>query len=225
MTARSIILVVDDNRDIRDLLQLILEKEGYMVKRAKNAENALKKAEEYTPHLILLDMMMPNKDGITLCKELRALLGQRPRIVFLTARDEEYSEVAGFEAGADDFIIKPIKAQALVRRVEALLKRDQQKSPPPARLEVEDWLIDANQHLIKHKGREIRLRKKEFDILYFLAQHPEQFFLRDELIRQVWGEGSYITARTVDVHIRRIRQEVGSAHILTRKGLGYAFKV
>ena len=224
MSKSPVILVVDDNEDIRDLLQIILEREGYVVQRAKNAKNALIKARLYKPSLILLDIMMPDKDGIMLCRDLREVLSKKTRIVFLTARDEEYSEVAGFEAGADDFIIKPIKAQALVRRIGALLRREDQKENEPL-LEVGGFCMDANRYTVCVKDKVLSLRKREFEVLYFLASHPDQFFSRDTLLSRVWGDDSYITPRTVDVHIRRIREQIGGEHIITLKGVGYAFTV
>lgn len=222
MSDKVSILVVDDNEDIRDLLEMTLAREGYQVIRAKNAENALKKAQEQPPQLILLDIMMPDKDGITLCRELRTKVSKDTRIVFLTARHEEYSEVAGFEAGADDYISKPIRARALVRRLKALLQRD--RSTDSKYFQVGDLIIDPNHYGVSQKGQKIALRRREFELLYFLAQHPECFFSREELMKQIWGDDVYITPRTVDVHIRRIREKIGHKCILTLKGVGYAFK-
>ena len=224
MSHKITVLVVDDNKDIRDLLQLTLEQAGYAVLRAKNAENAIRKALEERPQLILLDIMMPDMDGITLCKELRRRLGKVPVIVFLTARAEEYSEVAGFEAGANDYISKPIRKHALVRRIEVLLHRSD-KDTNPQEIEVGDIFIDPRQYLVRCQGKELSLRRREFELLYFLAQHPGHFFSRDQLMKRIWGEDIYITIRTVDVHIRRIREKIGEGHILTLKGVGYAFQI
>ena len=224
MSHKITALVVDDNKDIRDLLQLTLEQAGYVVLRAKNAENAVRKALEERPQLILLDIMMPDMDGITLCKELRRKLGSVPVIVFLTARDEEYSEVAGFEAGANDYISKPIRKHALVRRLEVLLQRSEKESKPQ-NLEVGDIFIDPHQYIVRCQEKELSLRRREFELLYFLVQYPGRFFSREQLMKRIWGEDVYITTRTVDVHIRRIREKIGEGYILTLKGVGYAFKL
>ena len=225
MLPKPIILVVDDNKDIRELLQMTLEREGYVVKRAKNAVNAKIKAKKYHPRLILLDIMMPGQDGISLCKELRTLLGKEVRIVLLTALQEENSEVAAFEAGADDFINKPIKKRALTHRIAALLQR---KSSLPMKdpLEVGGFLIDPTSHSI-YRGEEqlVPLRPREFELFYFLAQHPGRYFSRDVLVEKVWGEDTYVTPRTVDVHVRHIREKIGPNCISTRQGVGYAFKL
>ncbi len=233
MSNKGTILVVDDNRDIRDMLQLILEQAGYVVKRAKNAVNALRKAKKSSPHLILVDIMMPGEDGIALCRRLRSSLHKPVRIVLLTACSDEASEVAAFEAGADDFIGKPIKSKALIHRINALLQRkatpvpDAENQPPPrVVLNVGGFCIDPNRYCFHYQEKSpVILRPREFELLYFLAQHPEHYFSRETLMSQVWGTDIYVTPRTVDVHIHHIREKIGDSHISTRKGLGYAFKV
>ena len=218
------ILVVDDEKDILELLEYNLEKEGYKVKVTNSGDNAVKIADNYMPDIILLDIMMPGQDGVETCRLLRL----NPKladthIIFLTARSEEYSEVAAFEVGADDYITKPIKPRALLSRIKALYKKAKNKKSEEPVITVGDLVIDRSSYLVKQDGKEIALPKKEFELLYFLAQNPNKVFDRDELLNKVWGTDVYVLARTVDVHVRKVREKIGEDFISTVKGVGYKF--
>jgi two-component system alkaline phosphatase synthesis response regulator PhoP len=174
--------------------------------------------------VVLLDIMMPGQDGVETCRLLRL----NPKladthIIFLTARSEEYSEVAAFEVGADDYISKPIKPRALLSRIRALFKKVHKKNNIRPVIEMGNLIIDRSSYLVKQEGKEIALPKKEFELLYFLAQNPNQVFDRDELLNKVWGTDVYVLARTVDVHVRKIREKIGETYISTVKGVGYKF--
>ena len=221
----SKILVVDDHEDIRVLLDYMLSKEGYKVKVAKNGEDALKKIEKHLPDLVILDVMMPVRDGLSTCRIIRKQFGAKIRILFLTAREDEYSEVAGFEAGADDYIYKPIKTMALLHRVRKLLAHKESSESEEPLLSIGSFVIDPMKYTLRHKGEAISLRKKEFELIYFLAQRPEHYFSREKIMKKIWGDDIYVTPRTVDVHIRRIREKIGKKHIITLSGIGYAFKI
>ena len=201
------ILVVDDDADIVDLLQYNLQKSGYHVRTADNGADALVVAKEFLPDLVLLDIMLPKLDGVEVGRRLREMPETtQAYLVFLTARLEEYSEVAAFEVGADDYIIKPIRPRALLSRIQALFRRDKEKSLlPQTTLKIGDLLIDRVSYTVALKGELIPFPKKEFELLYFLAQTPDKVFSRDELLQAIWGEDVYILSRTVDVHIRKIR--------------------
>jgi two-component system alkaline phosphatase synthesis response regulator PhoP len=218
------ILVVDDDKDILELLKYNLEKEGYQIKTCSNGFAAVEAANRFIPDVVLLDIMMPGQDGVETCRLLRL----NPKladahIIFLTARSEEYSEIAAFEAGADDYISKPIKPRALLSRIKALFKKvDQKKNTKPV-IHIGDLIIDKSSYLAKQNGKEIILPKKEFELLYFLAQNPNKVFNREELLNKVWGTDVYVLARTVDVHIRKVREKIGESYISTIKGVGYKF--
>ena len=218
------ILVVDDDKDILELLKYNLEKEGYQIKTASDGIAAVEVADRFIPDVVLLDIMMPGQDGVETCRLLRL----NPKladthIIFLTARSEEYSEVAAFEVGADDYISKPIKPRALLSRIKALFKKVHKKNNIKPVIEMGNLIIDRSSYLVKQEGKEIALPKKEFELLYFLAQNPNQVFDRDELLNKVWGTDVYVLARTVDVHIRKIREKIGETYISTVKGVGYKF--
>ncbi|WP_210466489.1 response regulator transcription factor [Rufibacter roseolus] len=224
-SAKYKILVVDDDPDIVELLQYNLEKEGYEVAHAQNGQVALDVAKKFLPDIILLDVMMPVMDGITACRQLR----EKPKfrdthILFLTARSEEFSEVAAFDAGADDFIVKPIKPRALISRLAAYKRRDTVQSPEQTQvIEIGGLRIDRTSFIV-HKGEQkITLPKKEFELLSFLATTPNKVFSRDELLNNVWGNDVFVIARTVDVHIRKVREKIGEDQIKTIKGVGYKF--
>jgi two-component system alkaline phosphatase synthesis response regulator PhoP len=219
------ILIVDDEPDILDILKYILEKEGYSVKKARNGEEAIDRAIEEKPDLILLDIMMPKKDGIEVCRELRANKKFNDTIiVFLTARNEEYSEVAGFDVGADDFVVKPIKPRSLISRIKSLLLRNENKNEDKELLVYNDLTIDLNRFKVSVKNKEILLTKKEFDILQMLSSKPEKVFSRNAIYHKVWGDATIVGERTLDVHIRKIREKIGENYINTIKGMGYSFK-
>ncbi len=220
------ILVVDDEEPILELLKYNLEKEGYDVKAASDGMQAVEMARKFQPDLVLLDIMMPRMDGVEACRQIRAMPElANTFIVFLTARTEEYSEIAAFEGGADDYIQKPIKPRALVSRISALFRRDSKKKSESSQIRIGDLVIDRSSYTIKVKGREVSLPKKEFELLFFLAQNPNKVFNRDELLQNIWGSDVYVLARTVDVHIRKVREKIGEDCISTVKGVGYKFNL
>ncbi|MGF1533180.1 MAG: response regulator transcription factor [Bernardetiaceae bacterium] len=220
------ILIVDDEPDILELLQYNLENAGYQVETARDGEDALKKCDSFAPQLILMDIMMPRMDGVEACRRIRSNPDHAGTyIIFLTARTEEYSEVAAFEGGADDYLTKPIKPRALVSRIKAYFRRDQLDAGDDQEtvIEIADFIIDKSSYTIRRQDQEITLPKKEFELLYFLAKNPERVYSREDLLKNIWGTDVYVLARTVDVHIRRIREKVGSQYIRTIKGVGYKF--
>lgn len=220
------VLVVDDEEPILELLRYNLEKQGYDVKTAIDGQVAVEVAKKFHPDLVLLDIMMPKMDGVEACRQIRAIPElQNTFIVFLTARAEEYSEVAAFDVGADDYILKPIKPRALMSRISALFRRDSKKKNNASQIKVGDLLIDRTSYTIQVKGKEINLPKKEFELLFFLAQNPNKVFNRDDLLQNIWGSDVYVLARTVDVHIRKVREKIGDDYITTVKGVGYKFNL
>lgn len=220
------VLVVDDEESILELLKYNLEKEGYKVKVAPDGVLALEIARKFKPDLILLDIMMPKQDGVETCRQLREIPDiSGAFIIFLTARSEEYSEVAAFDVGADDYITKPIKPRALMSRISALFRRDSKKNAVTNQINIGDMVIDRSSYTIKLDESEVTLPKKEFELLYFLAQSPNKVFGREELLQNIWGSDVYVLARTVDVHIRKVREKIGEGYIKTIKGVGYKFSV
>lgn len=224
------VLLVDDELDILEFLSYNLEKEGYEVFTAKNGVEALKIAEKEVPHLIILDVMMPEMDGITACEELRKMPALSSTVIaFLTARGEDYSQIAGFEAGADDYITKPVRPKVLVSRVKALLKRTGEATQPVAEvvdtntISIGNLLIDKERYLIKIDDTEMILPRKEFELLSLLVSKPGKVFTREEIYFSVWGENVVVGDRTIDVHIRKLREKIGNNHIKTLKGIGYKF--
>lgn len=219
------ILVVDDESDILELLKYNLEKEGYDVKVAGDGIKGVEIAKSFTPDLILLDIMMPKQDGIETCRQLREISElANTFIIFLTARSEEYSEVAAFDMGADDYITKPIKPRALVSRINALFRRESKKKKESNTISIGDLVVDRTSYTVTIENNKINLPKKEFELLYFLAQSPGKVFSRDELLHNIWGTDVYVLARTVDVHIRKVREKIGDGYIATIKGVGYKFE-
>ena len=220
------VLVVDDEEPILELLKYNLEKQGYDVKTASDGQMALDVAKKFHPDLVLLDIMMPKMDGVEACRHLRSMPDlANTFIVFLTARAEEYSEVAAFDVGADDYILKPIKPRALMSRISALFRRESKKTTVSTQIKIGDLVIDRTSYTIKIKDREINLPKKEFELLFFLAQNPNKVFSRDDLLQNIWGSDVYVLARTVDVHIRKVREKIGDDYITTVKGVGYKFNL
>jgi two-component system, OmpR family, alkaline phosphatase synthesis response regulator PhoP len=222
------VLIVDDEPDIVELLEYNLSKEGYEVQTASNGKKALALAKTFVPDLVLLDIMMPEMDGVETCRQLR----ERPEmgnsfIIFLTARAEEYSEIAAFEVGADDYLTKPIRPRALMSRINALFRRDVQKTSPDEHevIRVADFVIDRTSYTLTKGNDLISLPKKEFELLYFLASNPNKVFNRDDLLHYIWGADVFVLARTVDVHIRRVREKIGEDYITTVKGVGYKFEL
>lgn len=220
------ILVVDDEQDILELLQYNLSKEGFEVRTVNDARQAVAEAKSFLPSLILLDIMMPYQDGVETCRQLRQVPQlQGALILFLTARSEEYSEVAAFEVGADDFITKPIKPRALVSRIQALFRRNaSSQTSDEGKTFVNDIVIDRESYTVSKAGTAIAFPKKEFELLAFLAAHPNKVFTRDDLLHHIWGTDVYVLARTVDVHVRKVREKIGEGYITTVKGVGYKFE-
>jgi len=220
------ILVVDDEADILELLKYNLSREGYEVKTASDGIKGVEIAKSFMPDLILLDIMMPKQDGVETCRQIREISEMiNSFIIFLTARLEEYSEVAAFEMGADDYITKPIKPRALVSRISALFRRESKKKKESNTIAIGDLVIDKFSYAIKNGSNRISLPKKEFELLYFLARSPGKVFSRDELLQNIWGTNVYVSTRTVDVHIRKVREKIGKGHITTVKGVGYKFEL
>lgn len=219
------ILAVDDDADILELLQYNLQKDGYDVRTANNGKKAVEVAKEFAPDLVLMDIMMPVMDGVEACRQLREMPDlAETHIIFLTARSEEYSEIAAFEVGADDFINKPIKPRALSSRIAALFRKETKKVVENvAKITIGDLVIDRVSYIVFKKGVSIVLPKKEFELLYFLATNPNRVFNRDDLLQSIWGADVYVLARTVDVHIRKVREKIGENYITTVKGVGYKF--
>ena len=218
------ILLVDDEKDILEFLTYNLEKEGYNVVTADNGKKALEIAKKILPDLIILDVMMPEMDGVSTCIEIK----KNPKlndvlILFLTARSEEYSELAGFNAGADDYVVKPIKPKLLISRIQALLRRNK-KNDTSNHIKISDIEIEKEKHLLLYKGQEIHLPRKEFSLLYYLMTIPGRVFTRQEILSEIWGE-TIISNRTIDVHVRRIREKIGDHYIKTIKGIGYKFDI
>ena len=219
------ILAIDDDKDILLLLRYNLESEGYDVETALSGKKGLSIAHKLKPNLILIDIMMPEMDGIQTCLKLREIENlQSSHILFLTARAEEYSEVAAFDAGADDYITKPIKPRALISRINSFYKKTSAKVKSSKSLEVGDLSINKESYVVELNGKEIFFPKKEFELLHFLASNPKKVYGRDSLLRNIWGTDVHVVARTVDVHIRKIREKIGQDYISTIKGVGYKFK-
>jgi two-component system alkaline phosphatase synthesis response regulator PhoP len=222
------VLVVDDEADIVELIKYNLEKEGFEVKTANDGQTAVEKAKKFEPDAILLDIMMPEMDGVEACHQIRNIPNlDGTYIIFLTARVEEYSEVAAFEAGADDYITKPVKPRALISRINAIFRRDKSKpdNKENSEIKVKDLVINKSSYTVLQRGESLSLPKKEFELLCYLAESPDKFFTRNELLDNIWGSDVYVLPRTVDVHIRRLREKIGDGYIKTMKGVGYKFEV
>ncbi|MBN2487179.1 MAG: response regulator transcription factor [Bacteroidales bacterium] len=222
------LLIVDDEPDIIEFLSYNLKKEGFAIFTAMNGKKAIETARQIAPHLILLDVMMPEMDGIETCERLREIPAlNKTLIAFLTARGEDYSQIAGFEAGGDDYITKPVKPKVLVSRINALLKRvnwnDNLPEPSPKRIEKGDLVIDRERFVIYKNKQELVLPKKEFELLVLLSSKPGRVFTRDEIFDIVWGNDIIVGDRTIDVHVRKLREKLGDEYIKTVKGVGYKF--
>jgi len=219
------ILLVDDEADILEIVGYNLSSEGYQVTTAKNGVEAIEKAKKYKPQLIILDVMMPEMDGIEACEKLRGIPDLSNTIItFLTARGEDYSQVAGFDAGADDYITKPIKPKVLVSKVKALLRRlKESDNPLDTIIKVGALVINREEYKITNKGQDIILPRKEFELLSLLATKPNKVFKREEILDKVWGNEVVVGGRTIDVHIRKLREKIGDKSFKTVKGVGYKF--
>lgn len=217
------IVIIDDESDIRDILSYNLIKEGFKVHQAENGKEGIELCKNIKPDLVILDVMMPGMDGVEVCENLRKTPGlENVLICFLTARNEDYSQIAGLDAGADDYISKPIKPRVFVSRIHALIRRKEQASKQ--NIETTDLVINREKYTVYKKGKAIHLPKKEFELLALLASRPEIVFERDVILEKVWGTDIVVGDRTIDVHIRKLREKIGDDHIQTVKGIGYKFK-
>jgi len=220
------ILIVDDEPDILELIEYNLKKEGYQVFLARNGQEAVAEAKRSLPDLIVLDIMMPKMDGIEACRIMRTMPEfKNTFMVFLTARSEEYSEIAGFNVGADDYIAKPIKPRALVSRINAILRRNAPaEDVADNKLEIGDLVIDREAYLVFQRGQKVVLAKKEFELLYLLASKPGKVYTREVILKNIWEDSVVVTNRTIDVHIRKLREKLGDDCVATVKGVGYKFE-
>jgi two-component system, OmpR family, alkaline phosphatase synthesis response regulator PhoP len=219
------VLVADDEPDILEFLSYNLEREGFLVTTAENGREAIDKAKKENPDIILLDVMMPEVDGMEACRTLRELPQfEHTIIAFLTARTEDYSQIAGFETGADDYISKPIKPRVLASRLKALLRRYESKEAKPTNIKVGEIEIDRERYIIIQSGREMAVPRKEFELLFLLASKPGKVFKREEILNEIWGRDIIVGDRTIDVHIRKLREKLGEELIKTVKGIGYKFE-
>lgn len=223
--SKQTILVVDDERDLLDLIEYNLKKEGFKVLKAENGEEGISKAKEHRPDLILLDIMMPKMDGLEAVEIMRKDddLKKTP-IIFLTARSDEKTEIDGLNKGGDDYITKPISTTKLVSRIKAVLRRFNDSEQTANKLEVHDLQIDKDRYIVLQEGNEFQLPRKEFELLFFLASRKGKVLDRQTLLNKVWGDNIYVVDRTVDVHVRKIREKLGDHYIETVKGVGYRFK-
>lgn len=220
------ILLVDDEQDILEIVGYNLAQEGYQIVTATNGKEAIIKAKKELPHLIIMDVMMPEMDGMEACENIRKLPELSNVIItFLTARSEDYSQVAGFDAGADDYITKPIKPKLLVSKVKALLRRLKSEDRTTETLNVGGIEINREEYKIIKEGREIILPRKEFELFYLLASKPGKVFKREEILDKVWGNEVIVGGRTIDVHIRKLREKIGEDLFKTIKGVGYKLEV
>lgn len=219
------VLLVDDEQDILEIVGYNLSLEGYQVFTAKNGVEAVSKAKKKQPHLVILDVMMPEMDGIEACEIMRNTPGLEHTIItFLTARGEDYSQLAGFDAGADDYIQKPIKPKVLMSKVKALLRRSkEEKKEEQDIVEVGDLIINREEYKVIKNGEEMVLPRKEFELLALLTSKPDKVFKREVILEKVWGNEVVVGGRTIDVHIRKLREKIGDDHFKTVKGVGYKF--
>jgi two-component system alkaline phosphatase synthesis response regulator PhoP len=230
LPTESKLLVVDDESDIVEFLSYNLKKEGFKIYTSNNGKDAIRMAQKVNPQLILLDVMMPEMDGIETCEKLRSTdIDLNTLIVLLTARAEDYSQIAGFQAGADDYITKPIKPKVLISRLKALLRRYnnqplEDQSSTSAIKRFNNLIIDSEKHLVFVNKKEMLLPRKEFNLLQLLTSKPSRVFTRDEIFDHIWGTDIFVGDRTIDVYIRKLREKIGEKSIVTIKGVGYKFE-
>lgn len=223
------ILIVDDELDILEFVSYNLRNEGFVVDVANNGIEGISKAKDSVPDLVLLDVMMPGMDGMETCEELRKIRDMdNTIIVFLTARGEDYSQIAGFEAGGDDYIVKPIRPKVLTSKIKALLRRRDWTDSSAEKqeslvIEQDDIILDREKYIVINKGKELSLPKKEFELLALFISKPEKVFSREAIFNAIWGEDIIVGDRTIDVHIRKLRMKIGESHIQTVKGVGYKY--
>ena len=218
------ILLVDDDPDVIEIIRFNLDQEGYLISTASDGKKAIEEADREVPHLIIMDVMMPNMDGIEAC----GLLRKDPRfketiIMFLTARGEDYSHVAAFDAGADDYVTKPVKPKILVSKVKALLRRLREEDKNQEKLQIGKLIIDREEYQVTFDGKVFSLPRKEFELLFLLASKPEKVIKREKIMEIVWGSEVVVGDRTIDVHIRKLREKIGDKYFKTVKGVGYKF--
>ena len=218
------ILLVDDEPDVIEIIRYNLDQEGYKLYTASNGKEAIEKAKKKIPHLIIMDVMMPKMDGIDACEQLRNDIRFNDTIImFLTARGEDYSYVAAFDAGADDYVTKPIKPKVIVSKVKALLRRLKKEEQTQEKIQIGKLIIDREQYEVTHMDKSFSMPRKEFELLYLLASNPDKVIKRDKIMEIVWGSEVVVGDRTIDVHIRKLREKVGDKYFKTVKGVGYKF--
>ena len=218
------ILIVDDDPDIIEILRYNLSLAGYDVKGASNGKEAINKAKIFIPEIILLDVMMPEMDGIEACRLIREMPSlKNSRIIFLSARNEDYTQLSAFDAGADDYISKPVKPKILLKKISSIFKRIHKKENKIQLIDLGEIKIDRNKYLVFINKNEIQLPKKEFELFFLLASKPGNVFSRDEIMNKVWGSDVIVGDRTIDVHIRKLREKIGDLYFKTVKGIGYKF--
>lgn len=219
------ILIIDDEEDIREILSYNLTKEGFKVMQASTGREGIEMAIKEQPDLVLLDVMMPEMDGIEVCQHLRENSKTKDvRICFLTARNEDYSQIAGLDAGADDYVAKPVKPKVLASRIKAILRRKPNTDDSKPQTKSSDLIIDREKYIVLKNGEPIHLPRKEFELLALLASKPGKVYERDIILETVWGSGIVVGDRTIDVHIRKLREKIGDKYIKTVKGVGYKFR-
>ena len=219
------ILIVDDDLDIIEILKYNLNKSGYLVKSAKNGIEAIKRAKKFIPNIILMDVMMPEMSGIEACSEIKQIDElSETMIIFLSARSEDYTQISAYDTGADDYISKPIKPKILIKKISNIAKKIKSNKNMPIVLDLGSIKINREQYLVTQNKNEIMLPRKEFELLFLLATKPEKVFTRDEIMNKVWGTQIVVGDRTIDVHVRKLREKIGEKYIKTLKGVGYKFK-
>ena len=218
------ILLVDDEPDVIEIIRYNLDQEGYKIYTASDGKEAVEKAKKKIPHLIIMDVMMPRMEGIEACEQLRNDIRFNDTIImFLTARGEDYSYVAAFDAGADDYVTKPIKPKVIVSKVKALLRRLKKEEQTQEKIQIGKLIIDREQYEVTHMDKSFSMPRKEFELLYLLASNPDKVVKRDKIMEIVWGSEVVVGDRTIDVHIRKLREKVGDKYFKTVKGVGYKF--
>ena len=220
------VLIVDDDPEIIEILNYNLVNSGFITKSASNGLEAIKKAKKFVPDIILLDVMMPQMDGIEACIQIREIEKlSNTRIIFLSARGEDFTQIAAFDAGADDYISKPVKPKILLKKISSIAKRLNRNKNPSGILDLGEIIIDRESYLVTINKDEKNLPRKEFELLYLLATKPGKLFTREEIMLKVWGTEIFVGDRTIDVHIRKLRKKIGEKYIKTTKGVGYKFKI
>ena len=220
------VLIVDDDPEIIEILNYNLVNSGFITKSASNGLEAIKKAKKFIPDIILLDVMMPEMDGIEACIKIREIKTlTNTRIIFLSARGEDFTQIAAFDAGADDYISKPVKPKILLKKISSIAKRLNSNKNPSGILDLGEIIIDRESYLVTINKHEKNLPRKEFELLYLLATKPGKLFTREEIMLKVWGTEIFVGDRTIDVHIRKLRKKIGEKYIKTTKGVGYKFKI